>query len=108
MQWDELSPEEHNSLVAVTLDLEGKDGSINYCTDIAAAWRVIEKMKQCKFSMRRVFCDNLSRIVSMRHGLEFVVAWPDVMFIILPEDICIAALVARGYYDVKEFEKVGC
>lgn len=63
-------------------------------TDIAAAWEVHRIACREPFSRRRAYLDEIQRAVSVRLGIDGVVAWPDVFAVVLPEDICRAALLA--------------
>lgn len=71
---------------------------MDYSGYMGAAWEVMERMHEARFSQRDSFASDLQRIVSERHLEERfnddLIAWPDVLFFLTPEIICLAALAA--------------
>jgi len=69
-----------------------------YSTDIAATWQAVDKMREELFSTRRRFLKALQYLTVTRiegTGETGMIAWPDVFWLITPEAICRAALLAK-------------
>jgi hypothetical protein len=67
-----------------------------YSTDIAAAWEVRNIVHEWIFSKRLAFKRELQLAVSQRVGGRYVLAPEEIILLVEPVDICLAALMAVG------------
>lgn len=71
-----------------------------YSTDIAAAWEVINHIhSHWLFGKRQIFLQKLqmeSSKMAIPSEKDVWISWPDVLFYVTPEAICLAALQAVG------------
>jgi len=63
-------------------------------TDIAAAWEVHRNMQERLFSVRQRYYREIQEAVQQRTNMTHLAAWPDVFGLLVPQDICQAALAA--------------
>ncbi|WP_025686014.1 BC1872 family protein [Paenibacillus maysiensis] len=113
-KWNWMNPQERNIWVAVKV-MGKKKSPINYgwissegfdhypkdySTGMGAAWEVIEHMKKQIFSKRRRYLIELQQLTVFGEG--HVIAWPDLIWHMTPERICLAALIATQGKEIEE------
>lgn len=94
--WKEMSTVECDELVAKEVMGFSYYCGFNATADIVVAWRVLRVIKGKLFSVRQSFERHLQRAISERMNLDSGFHPAEIILLVEPEDICLAALRAVG------------